>query len=134
MPESAEWIESLAVSVMALPYVRTRESRMAGSDTIAMCVPDRFGLGPPEAFIDDHEFCHLPPPPGGSLHLTLPSVLMKQTIELGWGEAHLLAGVVLSANLVTVYAPRNGQERDVVLSLLISAYHFARGTQLEVER
>lgn len=100
---------------------------MARSESVAMYVMDEFALGPPEAFIDDHEFCHLPPPSEGSIHLTLPGGFLNRIVELGWAEAHPLAAVALSANLVTVYAPRDEQERDVVWSLLVASYRFARG-------
>lgn len=100
---------------------------MAGSESLAMCVADEFALGPPEAFIDHHEFCHLPPPLEGSIHLTLPGGFLKCVVELGWAEPHPLAATVLSANLVTVYAPRNEYERDVVLSLIVASYRFACG-------
>jgi hypothetical protein len=100
---------------------------MAGAESLAMYVKDEFALGPAEAFIDDHEFCHLPPPLEGSIHLTLPGGFLERVVGLGWAEAHPLAAVALSANLVSVYAPRDEQERDVIFLLVAASYRFARG-------
>jgi hypothetical protein len=101
---------------------------MANSETCAIYIPDHFAQGPQEAFIDDHEFCHLHPPSQGSVHLTLPPGFREQIIALGWAESHPLAGAGLSTGLVTVYAPRDEGEREVVFSLVLAAYHFARGS------
>src|SRR4051812_26202770 len=75
-------IEDLAAASRSLPHVRFRESRMAGPETSALCVADEIAFGPSLAFIDDHEFCHLHPPPGGSIHLTLPHLVRERIVEL----------------------------------------------------
>src|ERR1039458_69872 len=62
--------ESLASQVGGLPGVGERESRMGEAQTRAFWISDALANGPREAFIDDHEFCHLHE--GGFLHLSLP--------------------------------------------------------------
>ena len=50
---------------LQLADVRSKQSRMASPKSRALCLPDRCASGPREAFIDDHEFCHLHPLPEG---------------------------------------------------------------------
>lgn len=124
-----EVFEKLSDGCLALPHVRERQSRMSASDTRALWLPDEKALGPPEAFIDDHEFCHVHALPTGSLHLTLPSGVRERMIQLEWGESHpsSTAGF-LAKTLVMIYAPRDDQELAVVLSLLNVSCEFAKGT------
>src|SRR5206468_2976869 len=58
-----EITEELIQRSLALPFVRSRQSRMAASGVLALCLPDICAGGPPDAFIDGHEFCHLHPWP-----------------------------------------------------------------------
>src|SRR5690349_19005669 len=61
----ADIYERLVESCAALPHVLMRESRMASCRTRALYLPDAMAGGPPEAFIDRPEFCHLHPLPEG---------------------------------------------------------------------
>jgi hypothetical protein len=100
---------------------------MASPQSHALSLPDRYASGPPDAFIDAHEFCHLHPLPAGSIHLTLPYGIRRSAIEMNWAEPHpaVCMGVMPPA-LVMVYAPRNSKELDTVLKLIASSYQFAR--------
>jgi hypothetical protein len=80
-----------------------------------------------EAYIDQHEFCHLHPPPEGTIHLTLPQPVHRQVVELGWGEPHPMAGSGLSPNLVLIYGPRDVEELEIVLGLVVICRSFATG-------
>jgi phospholipase/carboxylesterase len=112
---------------LALPYVRPKQSRMASPQSRALSLPDEMAAGPPEAFIDDHEFCHLHPLPEGSIHLTLPDHIREAAVERGWAEPHPAARMgFLTEALVMVYAPRNPKELAIVLNLICSSYQFAR--------
>jgi len=120
--------QMLADRCLAIRQTRQWESRMSPRDTVALCVPYELAHGPADAFIDDHEFCHIHPLPEGSLHLTLPDTLRQQAIENGWAELHPLARTgSLSPSLAMVYAPRNEQELEVVLKLVLASSRFARG-------
>jgi len=111
-----------------LPGVEVRQSRMASTSTSALAICDGRAFGPPEAFIDAAEFCHLLPPPEGTLHLTLPPAERVFAFEFGWGEAHPVGRAgSLSHCLVTLYAPRDREELEMVLQLIESSWEFARG-------
>jgi phospholipase/carboxylesterase len=122
----------IAVELLArasrLPDVEVRQSRMASATTSALSIAPGRAFGPPEAFIDATEFCHLLPPPEGTLHLTLPPAERAFAIEFGWGEQHPVGRAgSLSHCLVTLYAPRNPEELEVVMQLIQSSWEFARG-------
>jgi hypothetical protein len=123
----AEALEELLESCLKIPGVRSKQSRMASPDSHALYLADAVAAGPPEAFIDGHEFCHLHPLPGCSIHLTLPRVLGDQVVRLGWGERHPIAAAGILPTLVTVYAPRDCQELGIVLSLVVQSCQFAQG-------
>jgi hypothetical protein len=123
----AEIVEELMERSLELPYVRPQQSRMASPQSLALSLPDRVATGPPDAFIDGHEFCHLHPLPEGSIHLTLPREIRASAVEMGWAEQHPAARIgVMPQALVMVYAPRNPGELAVVLELISSSYQFAR--------
>jgi hypothetical protein len=128
---TSEAMDALIERSLEIPWVRSKQSRMASPDSYALYLPDEFALGPPEAFIDGHEFCHLHPLPEGSIHLTLPTILREEVVRLGWGERHPIAEVGILSTLVTVYAPRDHQELDTVLDLVTQSCYFARG-QLQI--
>ena len=118
----------LAEQALQLPDVSERQSRLADPSVRAITIPDEFARGSREAFIDDHEFCHLHPPPRGSVLLTLPPEIRQESIEFGWAEPHPFAGQgFLPAGLTLAYAPRNDRELRVVFGLIEVSYRFARG-------
>ena len=122
-----EAMEELIERSLEIPGVRSKQSRMASPSSRALYLADELALGPPEAFIDENEFCHLHPPPECGIHLTLPKLLRVEVVRLGWGERHPIAEVGLLTTLVTVYAPRNRPEMGTVLGLIGHSCHFAKG-------
>jgi hypothetical protein len=121
-------IERLVRESLSIPYVNYRESRMAAPETVALWIPDEVAGGPADAFIDDHEFCHIHAVPRGSLHLTLPQPYAEEVIRLGWGERHPSAEAgLLNRCLLMVYAPRTEVELMSVLQLVKASYCFALG-------
>jgi len=122
-----ETMGELVERSLEVPHVRSRQSRMASPRSYALYLADEFALGPPESFIDDHEFCHLHPLPEGSIHLTLPRILREEVVSLGWGERHPIAESGILPALVTVYAPRDRQELETVLGLVVQSCEFALG-------
>ena len=124
--------QGISVDVVArasrLPNVQVRQSRMASAATSALSLADGCAGGPNEAFIDGAEFCHLLPPPEGTIHLMLPAAERAFVIEFGWGEQHPVARAgSLWRCLVTLYAPRDEAELSVALRLIESSWQFARG-------
>jgi hypothetical protein len=120
-------MEELIERSLEFPRVGSRQSRMASPGSHALYLSDEFAIGPPEAFIDENEFCHLHPVPEGGIHLTLPRVLRDEVVRLAWGERHPIAEAGLLTTLVTLYAPRNRQETDTVLGLIWQSCQFAQG-------
>jgi hypothetical protein len=109
-------VDEQATGVRAVPGARAL--------CLAADVPD----GPAEAFITGREFAHLHALPDSSLHLVLPAPLATVAVENGWGELHPLAGTGVPAGTLLVYAPRDPDEIDVILSLVERSYEFACGT------
>jgi hypothetical protein len=111
----------------ALPLVRLRESRIAAPGTIALAVAAAVAAGPPQAFIDGTEFCHLHPAPYGSLQLTLLPEVIEGVVALGWAERHPIRALGIFQSLVLVYAPRDREELDVVFRLVEHSCRYAMG-------
>jgi hypothetical protein len=109
--------------------VRVRESRMALPGTRALYLPDVVAGGPPEAFIDLHEFCHLHPLPEGTIHLVLPMAVVERAAAFGWVERHPVAVAGILTTLATAYAPRTAAELETVLGLIGISCRFARGSK-----
>jgi hypothetical protein len=122
-----ETVEELMDCCLGIPLVGSKQSRMASPGSHALYLSDQFAAGPPEAFIDGHEFCHLHPLPEGSIHLTLPAVLRDEVIRLRWGEPHPIAAAGILTTLMTVYAPRDRQEMETVFGLVAQSCQFAQG-------
>lgn len=122
-----EFVEQLAARCLKIPCVRSKHSRMALPGSHALYLADACAAGPPEAFIDAHEFCHLQPLPEGSIHLTLPRMLGYEVVRLGWGELHPISVIGILPTLLTVYAPRDYEEMNVVFGLVGQSCLFARG-------
>lgn len=107
-----------------------QESRMAEPDTVALCIPHGAAAGPPIAFIDDHEFCHIHAlSKDGGIHLTLPPALARRAVALRWAEPHLVARAGLMPEThVLVYLPRNDAEIEIVWGLILASFRFALRT------
>jgi len=120
-------VEDLIKLCLVIPHVRTKQSRMASATSHALYLADAHAAGPPEAFIDGHEFCHIHPLPEASIHLTLPKFLRDEAVRLGWGERHPIAEGGILTTLVTVYAPRDRQELNTVFGLILHSCRFALG-------
>jgi phospholipase/carboxylesterase len=126
---ATELIQIIGEWSLRLPHVRSKESRLAAPETLALWLPDEMARGPREAFIDGHEFSHLHPSPEGSIHLTLPHRLRAHAIALGWAEHHPGVEVgIVKETLVMVYGPRTEEEVWCVLRLVSASYQFAQGS------
>jgi hypothetical protein len=112
---------------LELPGVRIRQSRFADPQSRALWLAGSSLEGPPEAFIDGREFCHLHEPPGGSIHLTLPPAEVEGVVARGWAERHPIHHLGLHPALVLVYAPRDPLELEIVFSLIAHSWRFAGG-------
>jgi phospholipase/carboxylesterase len=114
--------------ILQLPHVQERESQIADRAVRAFWIPDEFASAGAKAFICSHEFCHLHPAPGTTLHMVLPDPIARQATNFGWCEPHPLADMgFLPRGLSVVYAPRTDAEFEIVMSLVHAAYRFATG-------
>lgn len=125
----AEMIGRLVERCIGLPDVRVRQARFAPPDTRALCLSGSAASGPPEAFIDVREFCHLHSTVDGSVHLTLPPAAIERVVALGWAERHPIHTLGLFETVVLVYAPRDADEEEVVFSLIERSCRFASGAE-----
>ena len=117
--------ETLFERARALPGVITGESLVSVPGARALFLNESLAEGPEEAFQAGTEFAHIHPVHDGSLHLTLPAVMVREVEERGWGERHPVSPSVM------VYGPRDQFELEVVWRLLRDSYRFAVGDTAE---
>jgi phospholipase/carboxylesterase len=78
------------------------------------------------------EFAHIHPLPEGSMHLALPPHLVEDAIAKGWAEQHPVARMgMIPRTIVMLYGPRDGEELEIVWSLVQASHEFARATNTE---
>ncbi|HUP02650.1 MAG TPA: hypothetical protein VMU19_01595, partial [Bryobacteraceae bacterium] len=126
----AEIAGQLRELALGIPGVRARQSRMAFPSSVALCLTDESAQGPPEAFIDNHEFCLLHDLPEASIHVTLPKTIRERVLATAWGEPHPAVRTgIAPETLFLLYAPRNAQELRVVFDLIAESSRFAKGSR-----
>jgi phospholipase/carboxylesterase len=114
--------EELFERAKALPGVTVGRSLVSVPGARAFHLDRELANGPAEAFQAKTEFAHLHPVHDGSLHLSLPSDVIQDAIDRGWGELHPLA-----PGAMMVFGPRNREELEVVWRLVRASYRWARG-------
>jgi hypothetical protein len=112
---------ALAARALELPGVQPADSLVSVPGALAFVLDEESAGGPPEAFQAGREFAHLHPQEDGSLHMTLPAELAKRAFEQGWGKPHPYSGTPL------IFGPRDEDELEVVLGLLLASYEYAKG-------
>lgn len=93
---------------------------------------DEVELARPEVLGGTREFAHIHP--DGSLHVWLPAERAIEVEQTKWGELHpwvdregFWDGVVM------VYTPETQAELDVTIRLIVDAYNYATGADLDPE-
>lgn len=126
-PVGSEQRDRLAATVFALEGVEEQPSRISVPGARALWLAEGH-VGPPEAFMIGWEFAHLHPGQDQSLHAMLPLDLATAAMDAGWAELHPVARRgLIPPTAVMIYAPRDGDERAVVESLVRASWTFARG-------
>ena len=116
----------VARRAFALDGVLERDSIISVPGARALVLAEDRPVGPDAAFLRGREFAHFHPGPDWSLHLALPDSTADLAIERGWGELHLIARTEeLPGSVVMVYAPRDPEEAEVVMTLLQASRDFA---------
>ncbi len=116
--------------VYSLPGVEERESRLSLPGARSLWLADDLELARPEVLQSGREFGHIHP--DGSFHLWLPVERANQVDEAKWGELHpwvdrenFWDGVVM------IYIPETADDAEVALQLIVDAYNYIAGTDLD---
>lgn len=125
-PTDSRHVDAILADALTWPAVRAEPSQMSVEGARALTMDDSVTGGPAEAFMIGREFCHVHAQGDYSLHATLPIPLAHAAEHAGWAEPHFLVHTGhVPATVVMLYAPRDDQERDVVLGLVRASYEFA---------
>ena len=119
--DTVELAEKLFERARGLTGVITGESLVSVPGARALFLEESLAEGPEEAFQAGTEFAHIHPAYDGSLHVTLPTLMVREVEDKGWGERHPVSPSVM------VYGPRDEFELEVVWRLLDASYRFATG-------
>ncbi len=122
---SGEVFDELVTWAFSLDGVVPQPSRASLPGARALTVARDLPANP-VAMIVDREFAHIhPEPAGGSLHLRLPLGPAAEVVGQGWGEYHPFARNGTLPGLVMVYAPRDGEDLDVVKAIIEASVSYA---------
>ena len=130
---SDELLAQLSMRSFALEGVVEQPSRASGPGARALTVAPNLPARD-EAMIVGREFAHIHPRPNGagSLHLRLPPDHAAMVVNQGWGEYHPFALDGSIPNLVMVYAPRDDEDLDVVMTIVEASAAYATSTDEEI--
>lgn len=113
-----------------LPGVEDRESQLSLAGTRSLWLADDVDVARPEVFLSGREFAHIHP--NGSLHVWLPVDRAIEVTEAKWGALHPWVGREdFWDGMVIVYVPETMEELDVVMRIIVDAYNFVTGSELD---
>lgn len=116
--------------VFLLPDVEERETQVSLPGAQALWLADDLELARPEVLPAGREFGHIHP--DGSLHLWLPVERAKEVAEAKWGELHpWVDRDTFWDGVVMIYIPETLAEVDVALQLVVDAYNYIAGANLD---
>jgi hypothetical protein len=126
-PQDPSLRRRLAERLFSLDGVVEQPSGISVPGARAVVVIEERGpLGPSAAFFVGREFAHLHPAPDFSLHLHLPEVAAEHAIAAGWAELHpLVEKGAIPPTRVMIFAPRDGEELEIVWQMVQASYAFA---------
>lgn len=114
----------------ALPGVENRESALSLAGARGLWLTDDLELARPEVLQGGREFAHIHA--NGSLHVWLPVDRAIEVTETKWGELHPWVGREdFWDGMVMVYTPQTLDELEVTMRLIIDAYNFVTGADLD---
>lgn len=124
-PADGRYGDEILAEAATWPSVQQGPSRISVDGARALILDTDDASGPTEAIVGQ-EFCHVHAQGDHSLHASLPLQLVKAAEQAGWAEPHFLVHTGQAPpTVVMIYAPRDENERDVVLSLVRASYEFA---------
>ncbi len=122
----------LARRAYSLPGVEERESTVSLPGARSLWLADDVELARPEVLQAGREFAHIHP--NGSLHVWLPVDRAIEVAETKWGELHPWVGRDdFWDGLVMVYTPETPEELDVTVRLIVDAYNYVTGADIDPE-
>ena len=114
----------------SLPGVEERESTVSLPGARSLWLADDVELARPEVLQAGREFAHIHP--NGSLHVWLPVDRAIEVAETKWGELHPWVGRAdFWDGLVMVYTPETLDELDVTIRLIVDAYNYVTGADID---
>lgn len=127
-----EFDDELRRRVFLLPGVENRETVVSLPGARGLWLADDIDLARPEILLSGREFAHIHP--DGSLHVWMPVDRAEEAAEKKWGELHPWAdrddfwdGVFM------VFTPETLDEVDVAVRLVVDAYNYVTGENLNAE-
>lgn len=125
-PADSRILDAILAEAAQWPYVTQQPSQIAVEGSRALTLTIDVPAGPAEAFMRGREFCHGHSDGDFSMHATLPTALATEAQDAGWAEPHYLVHTGQAPpTVIMLYAPRNEDERDVILRLVRASYQFA---------
>lgn len=125
-PTDSRYVDAILAEALTWPAVVGRPSAISVEGARALTLEGSVEAWPSGAFLVGTEFCHVHAQGDLSLHAILPVPLAEAAERAGWAEPHFLVRTGQAPpNVVLLYAPRDEEERDVVLGLVRASYEFA---------
>ena len=114
----------------SLPAVSDRASERSLPGARGLWLSEDIAIVRPEVLGGSREFAHIHP--DGSLHIWLPVERAIEVDEANWGELHPWVGRPGFWDGVSmVYTPRTADEVEVVMQIIVNAYNFVTGENIE---
>lgn len=115
-----------------LPGVEQRESTVSLPGARGLWLAEDLELARPEVLQAGREFAHIHP--NGSLHIWLPVDRAIEVTETRWGALHPWVGREdFWDGLILIYTPETTDEVDVAIRLIVDAYNYVTGAEIDPE-
>jgi hypothetical protein len=125
-PADSRYVDDILAEAATWPLVQQGPSKISVDGARALMVST--DAEPAEAIVGQ-EFCHVHAQGDHSLHANLPLPVAEAAERAGWAEPHFLVHTGQAPpTVVMLYAPRDEDERDVILGLVRASYDFALTT------
>jgi phospholipase/carboxylesterase len=116
-----------------LPGVEERESVISLPGAVGLWLSEDLALARDDVLQGNREFAHIHP--DGSLHISLTPELAREVDDTKWGELHPWVGREgFWEGVVMVYTPETFEELDITIMLIVDAYNFITGENVNHEQ
>ena len=112
------------------PGITSEPSAVSLPGAVQLALDRDLDLASPDVIASSGEFAHIHP--DGSLHVWLPLDVAAEVHNQKWGEHHPWVGRDgFWDGVVMVYTPQTAHEVDVAIGILVEAYNFVVGADLD---